>query len=588
MLVFLTASFLEVLGIGLILPFIELMSNPNAINEIAIIKWFYTSFNFQSINSFFITLGLLIVVVYCVRSGLYFLSYYYIRRFCNTQRGHLFIRLLQSYLYAPYTFHLRKNSASFIQNITLETFHFHHYCLLPLLNGFSNFLILAVLIGILIKTSAYLLIMLLIAILPVLLIFYNLKDQFKKWGKQSSNANQEMIQILSHGIGGIKETKVIGCESYFLDLMQQQVKKYVVADTLSHSFQGLPRILIETLLVIVVMVYISTSQVFFQQSFQEITASLAVFTIAAIRLIPASSQLISAASMLQSGNHAVQMLYADLSETEQEIKSQFSSKASNEKFKSSNLIPSIEFLPDSQTETKLLNTIGEKIEIINLSYQYPHSKNWAIENINLKINRGNSIGLIGKSGAGKTTLVDVLLGLLRPTNGDIKVNGLSVYQDLRKWQKLIGYIPQSIFLMDDTIENNIAFGVPHHLIDQEQLNKAIDLAQLRELVDSLPEGIYTSVGERGVRLSGGQRQRVGIARSLYHMREILILDEATSALDNETEKLISQSIDSLARTKTLIIIAHRLSTIQKCDQIYVLEQGKLTQSGKYNEVVRDK
>ena len=209
----------------------------------------------------------------------------------------------------------------------------------------------------------------------------------------------------------------------------------------------------------------------------------------------------------------------------------------------------------------------------------------ALNNVNFEIKEGDFTVLLGLNGAGKTTLVDVILGLLYPEGGEIMVDNVSIYKDIRSWQNLIGYIPQSIFLMDDTVEKNIAFGVPDHLIDGEKLNNAIKSAQLEELVEQLPNGIKTSVGERGVRLSGGQRQRIGIARALYHEREILVLDEATSALDNETEGLLNEAIKSLAGKKTLIIITHRLSTIEHCDNVYLLEKGRVSKSGSYQEVV---
>ena len=196
--------------------------------------------------------------------------------------------------------------------------------------------------------------------------------------------------------------------------------------------------------------------------------------------------------------------------------------------------------------------------------------------------------MIGKSGAGKTTLVDVLLGLFTPGSGDITVDGVSVYDNLRAWQNIIGYVPQSIFLIDDTLERNIAFGVPDGLIDRHRLTKAIEMAQLSEVVAQLPNGIKTVVGERGLLLSGGQRQRVGIARVLYHEREVLVFDEATAALDTETERLITEATKALSGTKTIVIIAHRLSTIEHCDCIYQIEQGKIIKSGSYQEVVLDR
>ena len=226
-----------------------------------------------------------------------------------------------------------------------------------------------------------------------------------------------------------------------------------------------------------------------------------------------------------------------------------------------------------------------QVELKDVTYRYPGTSDPALQQLSLSLKKGQAIALIGKSGAGKTTLVDVILALLTPESGDIQVDGVSIYGNIRSWQNLVGYIPQSIFLMDDTIERNLAFGVPDHLIDGERLHQAIAAAQLTELVEQLPNGIKTEVGERGVRLSGGQRQRIGIARALYHQREILVLDEATSALDNETEKLVSQSIQALSGTKTLIVIAHRLTTVEYCDRVYLMDKGRIVKSGTYQEVV---
>jgi ATP-binding cassette, subfamily B, bacterial PglK len=228
---------------------------------------------------------------------------------------------------------------------------------------------------------------------------------------------------------------------------------------------------------------------------------------------------------------------------------------------------------------------NREVVVDQAAYRYPTATEASLKGISLHLKKGQSIGLIGRSGAGKTTLVDVLLGLLTPETGDIRVDGQSIYGDIRAWQNMIGYVPQNIFLTDDTLERNIALGVPDHLIDYERLEQAVQAAQLGDMVAMLPDGLRTVLGERGTRLSGGQRQRVGIARVLYHDREILVLDEATAALDNETELLISDAVKALGGTKTLIIIAHRLSTIEHCDCIYMLERGQVVKSGTYEEVV---
>jgi ABC-type multidrug transport system fused ATPase/permease subunit len=232
-------------------------------------------------------------------------------------------------------------------------------------------------------------------------------------------------------------------------------------------------------------------------------------------------------------------------------------------------------------------SFNDEVEVSNIVYHYPEISEPALDKISFTFKRGETIALIGRSGAGKTTLVDLLLGLLTPESGDIKVDGVSIYGQLRSWQHLVGYVPQTIYLTEDTLMRNIAFGVPDHLINHEQLQLALEAAQLVELAENLPQGINTVVGERGMRLSGGQRQRVGIARAIYHDRQILVLDEATAALDNETESLVSDAVKALGGEKTLIIIAHRLTTIKHCDRVYQMDSGKIIRTGTYDSVVVD-
>ncbi|MFM6322904.1 MAG: ABC transporter ATP-binding protein [Microcystis panniformis] len=575
--IFLFSSILEVLGISLIAPFFNLASNPDYINRIPFLDWIYNKFGFQSSGQFIALLGLVIAIVYCFRSLLYFLSQIYIVNFSFDQtKNKLSLKLLQSYLAVPYTFHLERNSASLTKNIIIETQNFLIYCLMPLLNSIANLIILLLLVLLLAKINIFFLVLLLGMILPIFLVFYQLKNRFRRWGQEASESYQEMIRIINHSLGGIKETRIIGCESYFLQQMQQQTQRYVRTTVLCITFEKLPRILTEAILVLLVMLFISISQLFLKQNFSEIISTLAVFAVASIRLIPAASQLIGTMGQLQYGAYTVQMLYSDLKEVEKQGATQ-----------------SLKFAPDfTTTRFAYANAIkapvmsfNNRVDLKDLTYRYPNISEPALNNISLSLKKGESIALIGKSGAGKTTLVDVILGFLIPESGDIQVDGVSIYQDIRSWQNLIGYIPQSIFLTDDTIERNIAFGVPDSLIDKERLQQAISSAQLTELVEQLPNGIKTEVGERGVRLSGGQRQRVGIARALYHEREILVLDEATSALDNETEKLVSQSIQALSGMKTLIVIAHRLTTVEYCDRVYLMDRGIITKSGSYKEVV---
>jgi ABC-type multidrug transport system fused ATPase/permease subunit len=369
---------------------------------------------------------------------------------------------------------------------------------------------------------------------------------------------------------------MIGCEPYFEQQLKVQTDKMATATSKAVTFSTFPRYVIEGLFMTFLIIFTLSFLMFNQENPQRVTSVLGVFALASFRLMPAVSNLLGTVNGVRYNSYVVEKLYQDLKEQEAlQIKSSISQPL---------IFASAEELSSEQLVMPFLDEIFLK----KIVYRYPNVEENALNEVSLTIKRGQSIGLIGRSGAGKTTLIDVILGLLTPQSGDIQVDGVSIYQDLRSWQNLIGYVPQSIFLTDDTLERNVAFGVPDHLIDSEKLQRAIQSVQLSELVEQLPEGIKTVLGERGVRLSGGQRQRVGIARALYHEREVLVLDEATAALDNETERLVSDAIQALGGTKTIIIIAHRLSTIQHCDLIYKMEKGHVVQSGSYQEVVLEK
>jgi ATP-binding cassette, subfamily B, bacterial PglK len=566
---FALTSALEVLGIGTIGPFLHFASAPESLHKVAVFNWIYQQFDLQSSEQIIPLLGLFIVGVFCVKSLLYFLAKSYIFYFSFHQQKLLTTRLFNTYSRISYTFHLNRNTSTIIKNILSETHQFTQNCLLPLLNATSNAFVVVFLVALLAQNDLFLLATISIVILPIFLLFQRLGGKFKKWGQIKSQAQSKIIQIINHGLGGLKETRVIGCESYFEEKLAQQARDYARAATLFNSSHLLPRILIETIVIIFLIGFISLSQIFSDKSLQDLTSVMGVFAVASIRLVPSVSQFIQALGQLKNASYTLDMLYSDLKEIEKQ-----------------GLNPRLQ--PSSKKNYPMNEramTFSDRVDLINVTYRYPGTSEPAIRQISLSLKKGQSIAFIGKSGSGKTTLVDVILGLLEPEGGDIQVDGTSIYHNLRSWQNLIGYIPQSIFLIDDTIERNIAFGVPDASIDPEKLARVIKAAQLEELVAQLPQGIKTEVGERGVRLSGGQCQRIGIARALYHEREILVLDEATSSLDNETERLVNQAIQSLAGTKTLIVVAHRLSTIEQCDRVYVLENGCVIQSGHYQEVL---
>ncbi len=574
--IFTLTSVLEALGIGLIGPFLNIAGNPESIHKISSLNWVYQQLKLQSTIQVVPILGIGIAAIFCLKSLLYFLSWAKIYQYSADLNQSLITKLLSAYLTVPYTFHLNRNTASLIKNILIETTTFTASCILPLLKAAVNLIVLLCLFLLLAKTDLLLLAMIMVILLPIFILFNLLGNKFKKWGKIKSESKQEMVRILNHGLGGLKETRVIGCESYFQEQMANKAQQFAQADSLFSTSQMLPRILIETALIVFIMLFISLSIIFLKQDMQEITGIMGIFAIASMRLIPAASQLFSSINQLRNSNYAVNMLYLDLKEISAQGVNKLAKLPANSSANSA--------ANSSKDRAKGL-TFSESIELDRITYSYHNSPKLAVENISLKIKKGQSIALIGKSGSGKTTLVDIILGLLEPNKGDILVDGKSIYNNLRSWQNMIGYIPQSIFLIDDTVERNIAFGVSDLAIDPVRMDKALQAAQLEELITQLPQGIKTEVGERGVRLSGGQRQRIGIARALYHEREILVLDEATSALDNETERLVSEAIKSLAGTKTLIIIAHRLSTVEHCDRVYLMEKGHVIQSGSYQEVV---
>lgn len=562
-------SILETVGIGLVGPFMSLVTNPDAVNNSYWLQQFYQLLGLNSRNVFVAVLGLIIISIFYLKSALRFYLQRYIFRFGYNQQGKLRLKLLQAYLEAPYTFHLKRNTALLIQNIVNETQQFCNRILLASLNTAVHVLVLLTLLALLIIIDAFATAVVLGVLLITLGIYHFFKQKLALWGKDMSESQTNMIRIINHSLGGLKESRIIGSDGYFLGQMETEAYRYSEAVSSLFSFRILPRLVIEPFIITFLLGFTS----FFLLSgrdIEHITSVLSVFAMAAIRIMPSVTGVATGLSAMRTGAFAFNQLYYDLKDLEALEPEQKAIIGNTNKLEAT----AIKF--------------EKQLRVEGITYSYPESETTALKSISFPVNKGQSIALIGKSGAGKTTLVDVILGLLIPEGGDIKVDNQSIYKDLKSWQKLVGYIPQSIFLIDDTIERNIAFGVPDELIDHQKLFEAIAAAQLEELIAELPAGIETSVGEKGVRLSGGQRQRIGIARALYHCREILVLDEATSALDSDTENLITEAIRSLSGQKTIIVIAHRLSTVEYCDQVYLLDKGQIVRSGTYQEVVLEK
>ncbi len=578
---FVFSSVLEALGVGLIAPFLAVAADPSIARN-SFLSGLLESLNLQTDSEIVTGLAVILIVLFCLKTVVYFLCKLYILKYSYWQKNQLESRLMRTYLRIPYIFHLNKNSAVLIKNIAIESHQFTTNSLIPLLEIIANVIVMGVLLALLAYSEISLLIVALVIILPTIVVFARLSKRVKVWGEVMSTSNHNMIAAVNHGLGGLKETKVIGCESHFEDELDVYSKQYAKAAVWADGFRVLPRVSIEAILVIFLLVFIVFSQLVSGRSLSELTAVMGMFAVASIRLVPAVSQILCALGQIRFSLFALDMLCMDLKEIEKyEAKSAIAPASSDATVTALNTRHAeSQTLQDSQPMP-----FKYDVALEGITYRYPAAEKPAIADFSLTLRKGESIALVGKSGSGKTTLVDIVLGLLQPEQGDIKVDGQSIYQDIRGWQNLLGYIPQSIFLTDSTIEQNIAYGVPPEEIDAERLQAAITAAQLEDLIDKMPDGVKTEVGERGVRVSGGQRQRIGIARALYHNREILVLDEATSALDTETEQLVSQAINSLAGSRTLIIIAHRFSTIEKCDRVYELSGGQLKQSGTYREVI---
>ncbi|MEO0924345.1 MAG: ABC transporter ATP-binding protein [Cyanobacteria bacterium J06643_13] len=566
-------SALEVVGIGAIAPFVSLAGEPQSIHQYSLLSQLYQASGVRDESQFIALLGLVVMLLFCSKTFISWLTQVSIFKYSSRQQRLLVNELIAKYIHAPYPYHL-KRSSSYIVDSIVEVASKFNFIVQAAMSSVANILIVISLFALLCYTSGLTMIVLLVVLLPALWLINSFKQKLKDWGRRSRASRAEMIKIINHAVGGIKETKVIGCEDYFTQ--QAAIETKILEKTTSNffSFTIVPRFLIEAVMVISTVSIISYF-LFIGQDIQGIHSVLGVYALASIRLLPAFGQTVGGINIIRNNSFTIEQIYADLKELERnEIDRRCSVN-----------LAAVAPPPKAQLELLLPLLFKEQIVLDNIAYSYPNQPQLAIKNLTLKIKRGESIALVGKSGAGKTTLVDIILGLLIPHEGDIKVDGVSIYSDLRQWQNLVGYIPQGIFLADDTVKNNIAYGLPPEQIDEARLHKAIEAAQLTEVIANLPQGVNTEVGERGVMLSGGQRQRVGIARALYHEREILILDEATSALDNETESSISQAIAALSGQKTLIIIAHRLTTVAHCDRVYEMNQGEIIRSGTYQEVI---
>ena len=543
-----TGALFEVAGIGLVIPLMDIISE----SDTPVTKFlgqFLPGLSSQNIA----LLAVAIFSAFYVFKGLYLsILAWRIGRFIYAVKAEINNTLMNGYLRAPYEFHLQKNSAQLLRNLSTESLQLVNNVLVPMLTiATESVVILAISIFLMVlEPIGTIVVLLLLAALSF--FFQHIFSAYsKKNGRIRQNADGLFIQTTQEALGGIKDVKVLGKERYFLEQFIMHNRALSDASSKQYILNQIPRMYQETVGMLIFLSLIILL-ILKGDDYGQVIPILGVFALAAFRLLPSANRILASINSLRFAEEVIVIL--------------------NDQLTTIDLIdpstPSI----DTNTVTAL-SAVDLSIEIKNLFYQYPGGHELALSNINLTIKKGESIGIVGESGAGKSTLSDAILGLIKASTGGIYVDGVDIYKDIKSWQSLIGYVQQDIYLLDGSIRSNIAFGEPDGKIDPKRISNAICEAQLDEFVSSLPEGIDTQLGERGVRLSGGQKQRIGIARALYRNTPILVFDEATSALDNETESEIVSAIKSFKGLRTTIVIAHRLSTIEHCDRVIELKKG---------------
>ncbi|MCR6672040.1 ABC transporter ATP-binding protein [Devosia ginsengisoli] len=549
---------LETAGIGLFIPALALMTEPDVGSKYPALQPFLDYVG-EPTPIVLITWGLSLLIAVYIFKNLYlaFLAWWQ-AKFVFDVQADLSRKLFAGYLNQPYTFHLARNSAELIRNATGEVMQFTVRTLLPMMTLATEGLVL-------VGVSLLLLLVEPLGALVVILVlggsgavFYlAFRSRLISWGQERLYHDGQRIQHLQQGLGGAKDVILLGREDEFLrsyDVHNVQVARY---GHMEHVLQSVPRLFLESLAVTGIAVLILT-MLAQGRSIESLIPTVGLFGAAAFRVMPIANRVLGSIQRLRFSLPVVAVLHREMSELQ----------------------------PSTRAAKAIANPIESDLTVKDISYTYTGAARTAVHDINLTIRKGTSVGLVGESGSGKSTLVDIMLGLLSPTEGQVLLDGKDIRENLRGWQNQIGYVAQSIYLTDDTLRRNIAFGLADEDIDEAAIDRALAAAQLQDFVAGLPEGKQTIFGERGVRLSGGQLQRIGIARALYHDPHVLVLDEATSALDAGTERGVMEAIEALHGTKTIIIIAHRLSTVEHCDELIRLDQGRVVRRGTFAEVTR--
>lgn len=553
MIMTIVGSVLELLGVAIFMPFVNIIMNPEYISNSVILSTVNNILGLRDTKSFELFLCIIIILIYVVKNIYLLWQKNITYKFSFRIQKDLATKLLKSYMRQPYTFHLKKNIADMQRSLEADVANFSGLVMqvLELIAELGVCFLMGIYLLTVSKTITIVVVgLLIICVLGFAVITKNVSQGL---GKDCQGYRSKIYQWINQSLGGIKEVKILSREDYFLESYSSYYEKYAKSLQLLRLISIIPKYIVEAVCMTGLVLAIIIKILFGEADMIHFIPQLTVFATAAFRLLPSVGRISGYLSYIMSSIPSLDLVFHDLKEVED-----------------------LEFIEEHKDKIKESSEFKEAISLKNVSYRYPDGVEKVVEDVNLVIPKGKTIAFIGPSGAGKTTIVDIILGLLSPTEGKVYVDNMDIADNLDGWHKHIGYIPQTIYLSDDTIRANVAFGIDEEEIDDEAVRDSIKKAQLDEFINSLPEGLDTYVGDRGVRLSGGQRQRIGIARALYHKPEVLVLDEATSALDNDTEAAVMEAIDSLKGQKTMIIIAHRLTTIRNADVVYEVSGGCVT------------
>jgi len=561
LLMMLIMAFVETLGVASIFPFIAVLTNPTIIEtNVFLNKIFQVSkiFGVENNKHFFFLLGIFVFLILVISLVVKVCTSFIQVRFVKMLEYSIGKRLMESYLNQPYSWFLSHNSNDLVKNILSEVNHIIENAIYPVAEMIAKGMVVIALLSLLILTD----IKLALSISFLLggaygLIYYFLRNYINRIGEERLKNNHLRYRAVSQTFGSIKDVKVRGSEETNMRLFSNSAFNFARSMSSAHLTGTLPRFILEGISfagIMLILLYLMSHK----GNLNNALPIISLYVFAGYRLLPSMQQVYSSFTNLRYAGSSLDNL--------------------------SNEIKNLKVFSINQDKSILL--LNKTITLHNIHYNYPDTSPSTLKDINLSISAKSIVGFVGPSGSGKTTTIDIILGLLEPQKGTLEVDGKVITRhNSRAWQRSIGYVPQHIYLLDDTIANNIAFGVDHKDINQDWVEKACKIANLEEFIDELPKKYHTIIGESGIRLSGGQRQRIGIARALYHNPRVLILDEATSALDNKTEQAVMNAVNNLSKDITVILIAHRLNTVKNCDIIFKLEKGKLVFQGNFNELI---